>query len=28
VEGLERVRGVDLESHGGWYESVAVERVE
>lgn len=26
VEGLERVRMVDLESHGGWYEGVAKER--
>lgn len=25
VEGLERVRGVDLEGHGGWYEAVARE---
>jgi hypothetical protein len=25
VEGLERVRMVDLEAHGGWYEGVARE---
>ena len=28
VECLERVRGVDLEAHGGWYEVVARGEVE
>jgi hypothetical protein len=27
VEGLERVRAVDLEGHGGWYEGVAREEI-